>query len=111
MSSPLSFSSPRWSSFRTASLAAARQSASRKDLLALAALVAAAPLFLPNNYTYEIAILVGVNAIVCVGLNILVDARARHHHRRSARDRGPRHRRPGWDGRPSTQTPRLCSAR
>src|SRR5512145_1323115 len=72
MSSPLSFSSPRWSSFRTASLAAARQSASRKDLVALAAIVAAAPLALPNNYTYEIAILVGLNAIVCVGLNLLI---------------------------------------
>jgi branched-chain amino acid transport system permease protein len=72
MFSLLSSSSPRWSSFRTASLAAARQSASRKDLVALGLLVAAAPLVLPNNYTYEIAILVGVNAIVCVGLNILI---------------------------------------
>ena len=27
---------------------------------------------LPNNYTYEVAILVGLNAIVCVGLNLLV---------------------------------------
>jgi len=34
--------------------------------------VAAAPLALPNNYTYEIAILVGLNAVVCVGLNLLV---------------------------------------
>lgn len=30
------------------------------------------PLALPNAYTYEIAILVGLNAIVCVGLNILI---------------------------------------
>ena len=30
------------------------------------------PLALANNYTYEIAILVGLNAIVCVGLNLLV---------------------------------------
>ena len=30
------------------------------------------PLALPNNYTYEIAILVGLNAITCVGLNILI---------------------------------------
>jgi branched-chain amino acid transport system permease protein len=30
------------------------------------------PLALTNNYTYEIAILVGLNAIVCVGLNLLV---------------------------------------
>jgi branched-chain amino acid transport system permease protein len=34
--------------------------------------VAALPLALANNYTYEIAILVGLNAIVCVGLNLLV---------------------------------------
>jgi len=34
--------------------------------------VAAAPLALPNNYTYEVAILVGLNAVVCVGLNLLV---------------------------------------
>lgn len=30
------------------------------------------PLVLANNYTYEIAILVGLNAIVCVGLNLLI---------------------------------------
>ncbi len=30
------------------------------------------PLALPNAYTYEIAILVGLNAIACVGLNLLV---------------------------------------
>lgn len=30
------------------------------------------PLALANNYTYEIAILVGLNAIVCVGLNLLI---------------------------------------
>ncbi|HEX6266174.1 MAG TPA: branched-chain amino acid ABC transporter permease [Burkholderiales bacterium] len=72
---------PRSSSFPTASPAAARPSASRKTLAALgrrkglAALALAAallPLALPNNYTYEIAILVGLNAIVCVGLNLLV---------------------------------------
>jgi len=44
----------------------------RKPLLALAAIVAAMPLVLPNNYTYEVAILVGLNAIVCVGLNLLI---------------------------------------
>jgi branched-chain amino acid transport system permease protein len=27
---------------------------------------------LPNNYTYEVAILVGLNAIACVGLNLLI---------------------------------------
>jgi branched-chain amino acid transport system permease protein len=30
------------------------------------------PLVLANNYTYEVAILVGLNAIVCVGLNLLI---------------------------------------
>ena len=34
--------------------------------------MAVLPLALANNYTYEIAILVGLNAIVCVGLNLLV---------------------------------------
>jgi branched-chain amino acid transport system permease protein len=34
--------------------------------------VALLPLALANNYTYEIAILVGLNAIVCVGLNLLI---------------------------------------
>ena len=35
-------------------------------------IVAVLPLTLANNYTYEIAILVGLNAIVCVGLNLLI---------------------------------------
>ena len=52
--------------------AAAPPSASRKGLVALAAAVALLPLALPNNYTYEVAILVGLNAIVCVGLNLLI---------------------------------------
>jgi len=47
-------------------------SAPRRSLLALAAMVALLPLALPNNYTYEVAILVGLNAIVCVGLNLLI---------------------------------------
>ena len=47
-------------------------SASRKPVLILAALIAALPLALPNDYTYEVAILVGLNAIVCVGLNLLI---------------------------------------
>ena len=34
--------------------------------------MAALPLALGNNYTYEVAILVGLNAIVCVGLNLLI---------------------------------------
>src|SRR5512139_3350269 len=45
---------------------------SRRGLLALAAVVALLPLALPNNYTYEVAILVGLNGIVCVGLNLLI---------------------------------------
>lgn len=40
--------------------------------MALALAVALLPLALTNNYTYEIAILVGLNAIVCVGLNLLI---------------------------------------
>jgi branched-chain amino acid transport system permease protein len=53
-------------------LAAAPLSASRKGFLALAAVIALLPLALGNAYTYEIAILVGVNAIACVGLNLLI---------------------------------------
>ena len=52
--------------------AAAPPSASKRGIVALAAAVALLPLALPNNYTYEIAILVGLNAIVCVGLNLLI---------------------------------------
>ncbi|MEW6690428.1 MAG: branched-chain amino acid ABC transporter permease [Pseudomonadota bacterium] len=55
-----------------ASSAGARPSASRRGLAALAVLIAALPLALPNNYTYEVAILVGLNAVVCVGLNLLI---------------------------------------
>jgi branched-chain amino acid transport system permease protein len=45
---------------------------SRKGLAALAVVIALLPLALPNRYTYEVAILVGLNAIVCVGLNLLI---------------------------------------
>ncbi|VAW17791.1 Branched-chain amino acid transport system permease protein LivM (TC 3.A.1.4.1) [hydrothermal vent metagenome] len=41
-------------------------------LLALAAVIAALPLFLENSFQYDIVILVGLNAIVCVGLNLLI---------------------------------------
>jgi branched-chain amino acid transport system permease protein len=34
--------------------------------------IALLPLALPNPYTYEVAILVGLNAIVCIGLNLLI---------------------------------------
>jgi branched-chain amino acid transport system permease protein len=41
-------------------------------LLALAGVIAALPLLLPNSYFYELAILVAFNGIVCVGLNLLI---------------------------------------
>lgn len=41
-------------------------------MLALAAVVVLLPLGLSNAYFYEIAILVALNAIVCVGLNLLI---------------------------------------
>ena len=41
-------------------------------LLLLAAVIALLPLALANNYFYEVAILVALNAIVCVGLNLLI---------------------------------------
>ena len=53
-------------------MADATPSASRGGLAALAALIVLAPLALPNAYTYDIAIMVGLNAIVCVGLNLLI---------------------------------------
>lgn len=41
-------------------------------LLVLAAVIVLLPLALSNAYFYEIAILVALNAIVCVGLNLLI---------------------------------------
>lgn len=41
-------------------------------LLLLAAVIVLLPLLLSNNYFYEIAILVALNATVCVGLNLLI---------------------------------------
>ncbi len=41
-------------------------------LMLLALIVAAIPWFLPNNFYFEMAILVGINAIVAVGLNLLI---------------------------------------
>jgi branched-chain amino acid transport system permease protein len=49
--------------------------AARRDLVGLACLAAAIallPLLLPNRYFYDVAILAGINAIVCVGLNLLI---------------------------------------
>ena len=41
-------------------------------LAALAAVIVLLPLALANNYFYEVAILVALNATVCVGLNLLI---------------------------------------
>jgi branched-chain amino acid transport system permease protein len=41
-------------------------------MVALVAVVALLPLTLTNNYFYEVAILVALNATVCVGLNLLI---------------------------------------
>ncbi len=41
-------------------------------LLILAAVIALLPLVLGNNYFYDIAILVALNATVCIGLNLLI---------------------------------------
>jgi len=41
-------------------------------LALLAAVIVLLPLVLANDYFYEIAILVALNAIVCVGLNLLI---------------------------------------
>jgi branched-chain amino acid transport system permease protein len=40
--------------------------------LLLAALVVVAPLVLPNNYAYDVAIQIAINAVVCIGLNLLI---------------------------------------
>jgi branched-chain amino acid transport system permease protein len=41
-------------------------------MIVLAILIAAAPLFLPNDFYYDVAVRAGFNAIVCVGLNLLI---------------------------------------
>jgi branched-chain amino acid transport system permease protein len=41
-------------------------------LLALAAVIAVLPLFLPNDYYYDTAIKIGLSAIACIGLNLLI---------------------------------------
>lgn len=41
-------------------------------LLALTAVVVVLPFFLPNTYYYHVAITVGLSAIACVGLNLLI---------------------------------------
>ncbi|MDH4060520.1 MAG: branched-chain amino acid ABC transporter permease, partial [Aquincola sp.] len=42
------------------------------QLGALALVLVLLPLTFANNYFYEVAILVALNAIVCVGLNLLI---------------------------------------
>jgi len=43
-----------------------------RGLLFLAAIIAVLPLFLANNFQYDVAVMIGFNAIVCVGLNLLI---------------------------------------
>lgn len=43
-----------------------------RGLLILAVIIAALPLFLTNNFHYDVAVMIGFNAIVCVGLNLLI---------------------------------------
>ena len=47
-------------------------SARTGGVLALAAIVAALPWFFPNAFYFDVAIKAGLNAIVCVGLNLLI---------------------------------------
>jgi branched-chain amino acid transport system permease protein len=44
----------------------------RRGLFVLAAIVAALPLVMPNQFYYDVAIKTALNAIVCVGLNLLI---------------------------------------
>jgi branched-chain amino acid transport system permease protein len=41
-------------------------------MLALAAIIAVLPLFLPNSFYYDVVIKAGLSAIVCIGLNLLI---------------------------------------
>jgi branched-chain amino acid transport system permease protein len=47
-------------------------SSGRRGLAALALAVVLLPLVLPNDYAYDVAILVATNAMACVGLNLLI---------------------------------------
>lgn len=47
-------------------------SARTGGVLLLAAIVAILPLFLPNNFYFDVAIKTALHAIVCVGLNLLI---------------------------------------
>ena len=43
-----------------------------RGLLILGVIIAVLPLFLSNNFHYDVAVMIGFNAIVCVGLNLLI---------------------------------------
>jgi branched-chain amino acid transport system permease protein len=47
-------------------------SARRGGLIALAAVIVVLPFFFPNNFYYDVAIKTALNAIVCIGLNLLI---------------------------------------
>jgi branched-chain amino acid transport system permease protein len=53
-------------------LAARHASPRRARMVALALAVALLPLALPNRYAYDLAIVVALNATVCIGLNLLI---------------------------------------
>jgi branched-chain amino acid transport system permease protein len=57
---------------RTSGIAGWFLAARHGGLLALALLLAALPLFFPNNFYYDVAIKTALNAIVCIGLNLLI---------------------------------------
>jgi branched-chain amino acid transport system permease protein len=47
-------------------------SARRGGLIALAAMLLVLPFFFPNNFYYDVAIKTALNAVVCIGLNLLI---------------------------------------
>ena len=47
-------------------------SARHGGLLALALFLAVLPFFFPNNFYYDVAIKAALNAVVCIGLNLLI---------------------------------------
>jgi branched-chain amino acid transport system permease protein len=47
-------------------------SARHGGLMALAAVLVVLPFFFPNNFYYDVAIKTALNAVVCIGLNLLI---------------------------------------
>ncbi len=43
-----------------------------RGLIVFAVVIAVLPLFLPNPFYYDVVIMIGINAIACVGLNLLI---------------------------------------